>query len=92
MIVYLLQQCKYVSKHATQGEEGSQAEIYDKLTEGRVREDLIHEFVIPPVARQGKAPGRYMLELLRRVLFVEPLWGLLLPLCDDGGSEQEVAL
>ena len=29
-----------------------------------------------------------MLELLHRVLFIKPLWGLLLPLCNGGGSEQ----
>jgi len=63
--------------------------FFDKHTEGRVREDLVHEFVISPVARQGKGPSRYMLELLRRVFFVMPLRGLRLPLCDDGGSEQK---
>ena len=36
-----------------------------KLTKGRVREDFVHEFMISPVARQGKGPCRYMLKLLR---------------------------
>jgi hypothetical protein len=54
-----------------------------KLTKGRVREDLIHEFVVSPVARQGKGPSRYMLELLCGVLFVVPLRWLQLSLCEN---------
>lgn len=88
MVVYPLQQRK-MRKRTTQAQEGTRRGSgiqNDKLTEGCVYEDLVHEFMIPPVARQGKGPSRYMLELLRRVLFVMPLWGLQLPLCDDEGS------
>ena len=88
MVVYPLQQRK-MRKRTTQAKEGTRRGSgiqNDKLTEGCVYEDLVHEFMIPPVARQGKGPSRYMLELLRRVLFVMPLWGLQLPLCDDEGS------
>ncbi len=56
-----------MSKHTPKGEEAEQgcseafSEQNDKLTEGCTREDLVHEFVIPPVARQGKGPSRYMI-------------------------------
>ena len=45
-----------------------------------MRENLVREFMIPPVARQREGPSRYMLELFRRILFVKPLRGLRLSL------------
>jgi hypothetical protein len=54
-----------------------------------VREDLVHEFVVSPVARQGKGPSRYMLELLRRVLFVMPLRWLQLSLCKNKWNQNK---
>jgi hypothetical protein len=54
-----------------------------KLTKGRVGEDLVHELVVSPVAREGKGPSRYVLELLRRILFVMPLRWLQLPLYEN---------
>ena len=44
-----------------------------RLTKGRMRKDFVHEFVVSPVACQGKGPSRYMLEFLRRILFIMPL-------------------
>lgn len=63
-----------------------------KLTKGRVCEDLIHEFVVSPVARQGKGPSRYMLELFGRVLFIKPLRWLQLPLCETKQIRTNAAL
>jgi hypothetical protein len=89
VVVYPLQQRKSVNMQLRGGGPRRGSEIFGKLTKSCVCEDLVHEFVIPPVARQGKGPSRNMLELLRRVLFVMPLWGLRLPLCDDEGSERK---
>jgi hypothetical protein len=46
-----------------------------RLTKCRVREHLIHKFVIPPVAREGKRPSRDMLQFVRRVFLVKSLRG-----------------
>ena len=52
-----------------------------KLTKSRVCEVLVHEFMVSPVACQGKGPIRNMLKFFRQVLFIIPLRWLQLSPC-----------